>query len=266
MISLPPLIAPSPRLQQQIPLPAPVLEPQAPFPLPALAQPVPVAVGMRAPIVPLPALEAAPRGVRVEKISYVENGSHPSTWVLEHDTHQILGTKNCSKDSVTVRYRPDWRLLEYSYRDAKGTADVRIQLKDSKCLHIAGKNGNESIDKKLVLEKDYPWIQQVTFGFKNFALCKEETVLDFYGIRPDTLGIAHLKATKKGEEELPPFGKMVKLEIRLAGFLFQYIFKAELWLDPQSGVLKKIDFSSPFTPKSVTEFVQNDSSLGSAHR
>lgn len=205
-----------------------------------------------APPSPSPASQEAEE--RIERLRFSdtnEKGAHFSDWKVELFPDRAIVIKVAKESRITAIYNPDWHLQEFDYATSNHE-HMHIRLHDRK-LHIVGKTP-EGGERKVehLLEKDYPWVQQPTFGLKKFILSQDK-ILHFYGVNPRDYSLIELTAKKIKLEELEGFGKLLKIEVRLAG-LRAFLWKAEIWLHPETGIIHKMVASDgPFEPITVTE-------------
>lgn len=188
-----------------------------------------------------------------------------SDWKVETFNNRVEYTRKAPPENPT---QPEVRSLSKAICDLNGQMVDFDYVSGNKEDHFhARMNGREikAIGKKgkVVKEKDYvlpghyPWIQQPTLGFKNFILSSEQK-LDFLGINPKDFSLVHVVATKKNEEEVPGFGKLLRMELRLTGLL-SWFWKAELWFDAATGEMKQMRSNSgPGTHLTLTRLVQSN--------
>lgn len=206
---------------------------------------------------------------RVDRFEFIEKVTNQELrvkWQIEHYPTLTQIHHHSDVHAATSIYDLDNRVREFHLRNLSGSMDVL----SIDATHIKAKiqeHGKEPIEKILTLEEDLPWIQQPTIGFKEFIL-SDETELLFYGVLPEnparkvnifaevgpTLMKARIKKIK--EENVPPFGKLLKAEI-VSEWGFPYnLLKGEVWYDRETGALRKFKDPGIIRAK-VGEFVQN---------
>jgi hypothetical protein len=218
----------------------------------------PVAVQARTPVIPV----VAP--LKIETMRFSDTGEGKiifADWRVEIFPHMTLVIKREDQNKTLTRYDANWNLQEFDYQGPKRER-LHISLDDNK-LHIVGET-REGVrrERDYSLSSGYPWIQQVTLGFRNFALSNADT-LNFYTLSPKDLSLMKLVAKKNPIEEVKGFGKLLKVEVKVGG-LRSLFWSAEVWLHPTTGILYKMRASQgPFEPIIVTEKLQTDRLLES---
>jgi len=233
---------PLPPIQIQVPEPTIVAKTVALTPPPQAAAPI---------------AEAGPQP-RIETMQYtdkIRGKIYPSDWILEFFPDMTLIFKVGEENKITTRYDTNWHLQEYDYVAPDG-GHLHAKL-EGRILNIVGFTA-EGVRREAhhELKKDYPWVQQVTFDLINFVRSTDQT-FHFYGLNPKEFTMMEVNAKKIRIEEVEGFGRLLKVEVRLAGFL-SFIWRAEIWLDPETGILQKMLSSpGPFAPVTETLHVQN---------
>ncbi len=230
------------------------LPPPRPIPLPAIQ-----------PLVPLTLPNGEP--VPTESFAYNETGKTSiirTNWKVQQYPNMIVADEYCNEHSSTSRYDHDWRIQEYHYQSDEDSVDLwLIDPKNIRAQIVS--DGGDPVDKLLELKEDIPWIQQPTLGFKNF-IRSPETQMYFYGVlctnplkyvpfapRPPQLVKAIAK--KVGEETLPGYGKLVKVEVESVEGWTSYLPKGELLFDPRSGALCRFTNPGGFLAKKSGDLV-----------
>jgi hypothetical protein len=172
-----------------------------------------------------------------------------SNWKITPTDDQIETVKTCPHNAVRAIYSKHWLLQEYDYTSTDQTQRFHACL-EGKHLVIEGTRDGKKKTKTYELTERYPWIQQATLGFREFIKSKDKT-LSFYGIDPRSFSLSYLVAEKICIQS----NGLQKVEIRLMGLL-SFIWKADVWFDPQTGILQKMEHNSgPFTAMNTTQFV-----------
>lgn len=204
-----------------------------------------------------PVAEAAAH--RVQKMIFSDkthDTTHLSNWRVEHFPDMILAYKDGSENRITTRYDSNWNLQEYDYIAPDG-GHLHAVLEDRKMSVVGDPIGAPRRTKEHHLTENWPWLQQVTLGLRNFVLSTDQ-ITYFYGMHPKDYSIMHVQAKKVGIQDVPGFGQLMKVEVSLAGWR-SYFWKAEIWLHPETGLLHKMLASAgPFAAVTLTELVQNN--------
>lgn len=211
---------------------------------------------------PAPAAAPAPAGVPLEVDQFQHSESNQGDpapvvcdWRVERYPDRIFISKHSSVETVAARYSPEWVLQDYDLVSADGQSHFHARLAGRK-IHLSATDPTHHIVKDLVLKEPYPWIQQSTFGLRQFAVNPRERQFNFYGINPIDLSLAHIVARKEGEEEVAGFGRLLKIKLSLTG-LKSLVWSGHLWADPHTGHVRKLESKIAFRPLTTILFVQN---------
>lgn len=180
-----------------------------------------------------------------------------SQWKIEEFPDLTIATKQSSTEVAIARYNQNGEIQEYhfNYKDPN-RGELHIKMED-RHLHIKGRGQDGWREKSIRMAQNYPWIQQMTLGIKNFVLANQNK-LDFYILNPKELDLSHGVLEKKGLETVPGLGQLMKIEARPGGFLLGFRKVATIWADPQSGLLKKMSWQLlPWDEVTTTEWRQN---------
>lgn len=175
--------------------------------------------------------------------------------------------------STTSLYRPDFSLKELHYQFGSKQIDLRQNGENRTEVYVQiSENEPISVEQRLELEP-IPWIQQ-RIGFKPFVMSHEQE-LDFNAVVPEYPPLIRILpllarppfvmkmvARKIGQEEVPGFGTLLKIEIASKWRWPYNAIKSELWFDPTTGALKKFVDSGTFISEKVGELVQSNRSPG----
>jgi len=234
--------------------------------------PLPVAQPIAAPPAPaaVPVVQPDPGGAQIEQFSFNEARESfvmKTNWKIKNSPHVIIAYKNCEKSKSTSRYSPGWAIQDFYEQEMVSGKFCHFKLIDPQHIEVIISEGN--IHKTHKLDKPFPWIQQPTIGFKNFVLSNEKE-LSFYGIRPDNGELILMMAKKMGEEDIPGLGRVVKLRTGIHPSSWLYyspinLIRSELWLDPQTGILRKLEADGALVDKLTIEFLRNDPLPAPAH-
>ncbi len=186
---------------------------------------------------------------KIERFRYSETtkkGLFYFDWTEEHLDKEIIITENYpGKNTSRSRYTKDWHLLEYEYKGVRGDDYLKAWV-DNRSIHVLATRGTKRHERKFLLHKPYPFIQQPTWGFINFLRSPDKS-LDFYGVHPEYLLFAHLVAKKGKIEMVEGYGPLQKVTILTPGIP---ISVGELWFHPETHRLHKMIANS-----STTHFV-----------
>ncbi len=192
----------------------------------------------------------------------------PINWRIEHFPEGIVARQNCQLFTSTSIYRPTLTLKEYHYQMGPETVDLTQNGPEGSPIHIrVVEEGKEPVEKTFELEERIPWIQQRAVGFRSFIQSNDRQ-LRFYAIIPKIPAfLSHVPflarapfmmpaiATKIGEENVPGFGRLLKIEIVSAWRWPYNSAKSELWYDVETGQLRKFIDTGTFIPTRTGEFV-----------
>jgi len=186
---------------------------------------------------------------------------------LENDPDLTTAKEKFGDASTESYYSPEGKLLQFQYQHAG--KDFRIWSDEKKLQIMINQAEKDSVNETVELTEDLPWIQQPELGLKNFVL-SDQSEITFYTVVPQRIAFRGTLlekgiAKKTNIEELPGFGKSVKVEVVSARDYWPYNrWKLELWFDAKGGrLIKMIDPGLFF--KGGGEFARTDLSPGSAH-
>jgi hypothetical protein len=191
-----------------------------------------------------------------------------TNWRIEHFAEGIVVHQNCENFTSTSVYRPALTLKEYHYQMGPETVDLTQNGPEGSPIHLRIiEPGKAPVERIVELEERIPWIQQRGFGFRSFVQSNDRQ-LRFYAIVPKIPSfLNHVPflarapfvmpaiATKIGEENIPGFGRLLKIEIVSAWRWPYNSAKSELWYDIATGQLRKFIDTGTFISTRTGEFV-----------
>jgi hypothetical protein len=193
----------------------------------------------------------------VEKLTYesiTEKMAIDTTWNIEKTESGIaIEGISSNKSNALLKMDKDFFLQHFIQKDPNKGYDIEARrIGDN--LTITSK------DKKGQRTKSYhigstPWVQEFTFGFKDFLTSKNKEY-KFEILHPKNLEMHDMIATKEGLEDITIDGKEYatqKMKITLQGFKKRF-WKAEVWYDTATKHLVRYKANEgPGTP--VTELI-----------
>lgn len=171
-------------------------------------------------------------------------------WSLEEEKGNLKAV--CVEDDgvTSMEWLPNNELKKYIFKSKNELKNFDLELK-GKNLFLTFFKNNKIQKKKFSLKK--PWVQQFSFGLKNFILSKNNS-LDFCLVNPHNFDLQHMVVKKKEVQNINISGKKYeaqKVIISLAGFKGAF-WKAELWFEKNNATFLKYRANSgPNTPMST---------------
>lgn len=186
-------------------------------------------------------------------------GSETATlkWQLLGGNPQRIKTELNSEVDQT-EMSPSFATNSWKIEDQQQQTKLQVERKQDR-LKLSGIFAGKPIDRQKKID-EAPWFQTLSISLRPFVASNNETI-EFWAIRPDTLGVHKLKALKKGTEELDIHGqevKATKLQIRLAG-IGALFWKAHYWFRSSDGLFLRYvgPGGLPGAPKIVVELLSS---------
>lgn len=190
-----------------------------------------------------------------ESFNYMEtiNGERSfSVWKIQKSPTLTVVTQTAANLSSSSTYSANGELRELNYQS--GSQKINFCKTSENQILVEMLNETQKMSEKiLTLAEPLPWIQQNMIGLKPFVLSVENELM-FYLVIPAHSTILpkyfpflvksppylmKIRAIKTGNEQVSPFGELLKVKLSSTeGFPYNR-WHSELWFDPTTGALKK---------------------------
>lgn len=155
-------------------------------------------------------------------------------WCVEKSDNTRMFWKNEDEFSVIQSSGP---YASISWEGTNRKDDTTISAhRQGDTIVLEGTLRGDPISKTVAIDTA-PWYQSLSWSLRRLVL-SDDTQIEFWTMRPDTLEIHKMVARKKGEEEMPiegATGPVVKLEVRLKGMLSPF-WSSTYWYRKTDGV------------------------------
>jgi hypothetical protein len=188
-------------------------------------------------------------------------------WKLEEqDLLKLTWTAN---DETVVAWH-DSSLTTQKYLISRPGEQTRVTVERfDNSLLITGNFKGKAIEKRLTIDP-LPWCQSLSISLRPFVLSCND-FLEFWILRPDTLKIYKIRASKLSSERLACNGRTIniqKVRLNLTGML-SFIMESYYWFRKNDGVF--IKYLGPATlgnnRKIIIEILENPLELqNTVHR
>lgn len=206
----------------------------------------------------------------IEQFLYAEQGENNNlvSWMIEKFPTVTFVHQNGRDFSSSSQYDKEHALKEFHYQNGPKKIGITVSSPDKVLVEVASDAQTVTTKTLQIPEPHAPLIQQ-RIGLKPFILSEKQEI-DFFSVFPEFPAalkwlpfvenppfLMKVKATKKGIEEVPGMGRLLKVEVAPIKLPYS-IFKSELWFDPETAVLRKFcDSGLPFMTKTGA-LVQNN--------
>ena len=171
-----------------------------------------------------------------ETYSYLEkkgSTSIPIQWQLERGDHLTVTYTRADEAHTT---RNDLSFATYQWELRKPSKETRVVAKrEGNMIRLEGLFRGEPIYRNLSID-EAPWYQSVTLSLRSLVL-SDQPKIEFWWIKPSTLSVYKVKATKQGDEELTIRGEVVPVEkIKISPSGYRGLFwRAFCWFGKRGG-------------------------------
>ncbi len=160
-------------------------------------------------------------------------------WRLEEDEPFRLVADIGAERDIT---RVDSRLATKSWQvsDPENDSDFRVWREGDE-LRFEGRFRGEPLDRTEKIDPA-PWYQALSISLRPL-IDASSSEMEFWSLRPGTLGAHKLRVSRQGEEVLEVLGEKapaVKLEIRLTG-LKSMLWSCHYWLRKSDGLFLRYE-------------------------
>lgn len=170
----------------------------------------------------------------------IDKKTFDATWIIETFPDQIKASKQSNYNESESVYDIGGILRSLSYRIPSEDKTFLAIRQDLNVIAVQAFIDGVPLQKTYQVESKGHWIQQPLLGFKQFVLSKNQT-LPFFFIHPEKLHLFEGVAKKIGREK-----NLIKIETRLNPI--SWIHKAMLWMDPETGLGKKVECPPCYIP------------------
>ncbi len=204
-------------------------------------------------------IEDASDASKVEFFSFAEKSKSfcgKTDWRIERlpgESGEFHAAIESPREKTWSRYNKKGEIQEYYFKEESG--ELHASLSADRRLKVRAHRGNRIGERDYKLEKNYVWLQQATLGLKSFILDPNQKEVHFYSIRPDNIDLVEVVVRKKGEENLPGFGKAIRAELKMDHYFYRFFREGELWFDPETGKMLKLVDSGRFMETLTSELI-----------